>query len=54
MKYEVYVWYATCVEVDADDEDDAVEVAKAMLDSMDDGNFRSIIDVSEAEAEEVE
>lgn len=54
MKYEVYVWYATCVEVDADDEEDAVEAAKAMLDNMDDGNFRSIIDVSETDVSEVE
>ena len=54
MKYNVYVRYATCVQVDADDEEDAVEAAKAMLDNMDDGTFRSIIEVSEAEAEEVE
>ena len=54
MKYNVFVWYATCIEVDAEDEDSAIEEAKFTLDNTDDGTFRSIIGISGVEAEGVE
>lgn len=54
MKYNVYVWYATCVQVEAENEDEAIQLAHTTLDETDDMTFREIIDVSDVEAEEVD
>lgn len=56
MKYNVYVWYATCVQVETEDEDDEdiVRSARAMLDDMDDKSFRDKLEFSEFAVDEVE
>ena len=54
MKYDVHVWYSTCIQVDADDKDEAEQLACDTLNETDDGTFRTIIDVSAVDVEEVE
>ena len=54
MKYDVYVWYATCVQVEAENEDEAELLARDMLEGLDDETFRSIVEISETDASEAE
>ena len=54
MNYNVYVWYGTCVQVEADDEKEAEQLARETLDETDDETFRLSIGVSEVDVEEVD
>ena len=54
MKYNVYVWYGTCVQVEADDEKEAGQLARETLVDTDDETFREIIEISDVEVKEVD